>query len=166
MVKSAICCCKIALHLPVWMSQYLYAYWSYLCIHDTSLDCLQSYLSHVACMYGNNMNSKCYIFCSNQDEAAKLLLDAGADVNCKNAVGIFPLTLCTALGNYRVLRLLANHPKVNLHNQVIHLHGEKTKFGSALCHTLCSKWCRNEWLQYTGILTCIICVKEVVEVTV
>ena len=62
------------------------------------------------------------MFYSNQDDAAKLLLDAGADVNCKNAVGIFPLTLCTALGNYRVMKLFANHPKVNLHNQV---YGEK-----------------------------------------
>ena len=60
-------------------------------------------------------------FCSDQDDAAKLLLDAGADINYKNAVGNFPLKLCTALGNYRVLRLLANHPKVNLHNQVVSL---------------------------------------------
>ena len=62
-------------------------------------------------------------FCSDQDDAAKLLLDAGADINYKNAVGNFPLKLCTALGNYRVLRLLANHPKVNLHNQVVSLSG-------------------------------------------
>ena len=60
-------------------------------------------------------------FCSDQDDAAKLLLDAGADINCKNPVGTFPLKLCTTLGNYKVLRLLANHPKVNLHNQVVSL---------------------------------------------
>ena len=58
------------------------------------------------------------LFYSDQDDAAKLLLDAGADINYKNAVGIFPLKLCTTLGNYKVLRLLANHPRVNLHNQV------------------------------------------------
>ena len=58
------------------------------------------------------------LFCSDQDDAAKLLLDAGADPNYKNALGICPLALCTAVGSYRVLRLLAKHPKINLHNQV------------------------------------------------
>ena len=58
------------------------------------------------------------LFYSDQDDAAKLLLNAGADINYKNAVGTFPLELSTALGNYKVLRLLAKHPRVNLHNQV------------------------------------------------
>ena len=57
-------------------------------------------------------------FCSDQDDAAKLLLDAGADPNYKNPLGICPLALCTAVGSYRVLRLLAVHPKIDLHNQV------------------------------------------------
>ena len=58
------------------------------------------------------------LFYSDQDNATKLLLDAGADINYKNAVGTFPLELSTTLGNYKVLRLLAKHPRVNLHNQV------------------------------------------------
>ena len=64
------------------------------------------------------VNESSFFFCSDQDDAAKLLLDAGADPNYKNPLGICPLALCTAVGSYRVLRLLAMHPKIDLHNQV------------------------------------------------
>ena len=64
------------------------------------------------------VNESSFFFCSDQDDAAKLLLDAGADPNYKNPLGVCPLALCTAAGSYRVLRLLAMHPKIDLHNQV------------------------------------------------
>ena len=55
---------------------------------------------------------------SNQDEGAQLLLDAGADVNCKNALGVVPISLATMMGNSRVLKVLANSPQADLCHQV------------------------------------------------
>ena len=48
----------------------------------------------------------------------KLLIDAGADVNCRNSLGLCPLTLATATGNYKILKLLTNSPTINLNAQV------------------------------------------------
>jgi len=51
---------------------------------------------------------------NNQPEAARLLLDAGADINCKNLKGNTPLMIAGALGHYSLLEILATHPKINI----------------------------------------------------
>lgn len=50
----------------------------------------------------------------NQETAAELLVSAGADVNYKNAVGLFPLAVAAAIGNHDTLRILAKSPGINL----------------------------------------------------
>lgn len=65
------------------------------------------------------------LFClhSDEDEVAKLLLDAGANVNCKNQRSATPLIIAAVKGNHSVLRVLANHPGIQLHMQVsTHIH--------------------------------------------
>jgi len=47
-----------------------------------------------------------------------VLLDAGVDVNCRDAMETTPLMIAAAVGHYRILRSLANHPQVDLHAQV------------------------------------------------
>ena len=59
-----------------------------------------------------------YAFCSDEDEAAKLLMDAGANVNSRNQKGATPLIIAAVKGHYSVLRLLASHPSILLHEQV------------------------------------------------
>lgn len=49
---------------------------------------------------------------------AKILLDAGADVNSKDWDGDTPLHLAAALGHYNVLELFVNHPSVQINVQV------------------------------------------------
>ena len=56
--------------------------------------------------------------CRNQPEAARLLLDAGADINCKNLKGNTPLMIASALGHDSLLEMLANHPKINVQAEV------------------------------------------------
>lgn len=63
----------------------------------------------------------CYTVCfpyRNQPEAAHLLLDAGADINCKNLKGNTPLMIAGALGHYSLLEILATHPKINVQAEV------------------------------------------------
>ena len=55
---------------------------------------------------------------SNSGVAAKVLLDAGADVNTKNWDGLTPLALATFLGHYDVVELIITHPKVQVNVQV------------------------------------------------
>jgi len=47
-----------------------------------------------------------------------LLLDAGANINCKNLKGNTPLMIAGALGHYSLLEILANHPKINVQAEV------------------------------------------------
>lgn len=54
---------------------------------------------------------------SDEDEAAKLLIDVGANVNSKNLKGATPLVIAAVKGHYSVLRLLVNHPSIQLHEQ-------------------------------------------------
>ena len=56
--------------------------------------------------------------CRNQPEAARLLLDAGADINCKNLKGNTPLMIASALGHDSLLEMLANHPEINVQAEV------------------------------------------------
>ena len=59
------------------------------------------------------------IHCSNQLDPAKVLLDAGVDVNTKNRKGNTPIMVTAAVGNYKLLKFFASHPKINLHAQVL-----------------------------------------------
>jgi len=54
----------------------------------------------------------------NQEQATEMLLDAGVDVNCRDAMENTPLMIAAAVGHYRILRILATHPQVDLHAQV------------------------------------------------
>ena len=70
-------------------------------------------------MYTSDIHVMCINFsCSNQPEAAKLLLDAGANINCKNRKGNAPLMIAGAVGHYTLLAILANHPKIDLQAEV------------------------------------------------
>ena len=51
-------------------------------------------------------------------ECAKLLLDAGADVNCRNAKDNTPLMVAAALGHHNVLKLLIAQPNIDINAQV------------------------------------------------
>ena len=55
---------------------------------------------------------------SNNATAAKILLDAGADVNAKDWNGVTPLAVAAALGHYSVMDLVINHPGVRIDVQV------------------------------------------------
>jgi len=46
-----------------------------------------------------------------------LLIDSGASVNSKNLRGATPLIIAAVKGHYSVLRILANHPNIQLHEQ-------------------------------------------------
>ena len=56
--------------------------------------------------------------CRNQEAAAELLVRAGADVNYKNAVGLFPLAVAAAIGNHDTLRVLVRSPGIELNDKV------------------------------------------------
>lgn len=58
---------------------------------------------------------------SNNGMAAKILLDAGADVNSKDWNGVTPLAVAAALGHYNVMELVINHPGVRIDVQVCDL---------------------------------------------
>lgn len=60
-----------------------------------------------------------FITCRNQYAIAELLIQAGADVNKKNAVGIYPIMVAAALGHHKVLKVMANAKGANLGNQVL-----------------------------------------------
>jgi ankyrin repeat protein len=55
---------------------------------------------------------------SDEDEVAKLLLDHGAKINVLNGKGATPLIIAAVKGHYSVLRILANHPDIRIHEQV------------------------------------------------
>ena len=67
---------------------------------------------------------------SDEDESAKLLIDAGANVNSKNHKGATPLIIAAVKGHYSVLRILANHPNILLCDQVA------TSLGARPCSLL------------------------------
>lgn len=46
------------------------------------------------------------IYYRNQAEVAKVLIEAKANVEYKNNLGLFPLVLATTLGHYDVMRVL------------------------------------------------------------
>ena len=56
---------------------------------------------------------------SNNADAAKLLLDAGANVNAVNGHGATPITLAAAQGHCEVLEVLVSHHGANLNYQVV-----------------------------------------------
>lgn len=58
------------------------------------------------------------ITCSNDEQAACLLINAGADVNHKNTLGFTPVEVAATIGHCRILKLLVKHPKIHLDSQV------------------------------------------------
>ncbi|CAI8025486.1 E3 ubiquitin-protein ligase mib1 [Geodia barretti] len=54
---------------------------------------------------------------SDEDEVAQLLIAANVDVNSKNNKGATPLIIAAVKGHHSVLRILANNPNTNLHDQ-------------------------------------------------
>ena len=59
-----------------------------------------------------------YMQFSDEDEVAQLLVAENADVNSKNNKGATALIIAAVKGHHSVLRILANHPAVNLHEPV------------------------------------------------
>ena len=55
---------------------------------------------------------------SDEDEIAKMLIDAGAKVNSKNHKDATPMIIAAVKGHTSVLRILANHPDIELSAQV------------------------------------------------
>ena len=52
-------------------------------------------------------------------QAAELLLEAGADVNSKNVKrSITPVMIAGAVGHFKLLEVLANHPTADVNAQV------------------------------------------------
>ena len=56
--------------------------------------------------------------CSNHYEAAKILIEAGSDVNAKGETGLTPVHIAAALGYSRLLKLLLNTPSCKVDAQV------------------------------------------------
>lgn len=55
---------------------------------------------------------------SDEDVAAKILIDAGANLNAKNHKGATPMIIAAVKGHVSVLKLLANHPNIQMTEQV------------------------------------------------
>jgi len=68
-------------------------------------------------------SSRGYSFCRNQPEAAQLLIDAGADVNSV-AQGVPLLTYAAVNECHRILRLLAQHPSIQLNAHVFDMRSD------------------------------------------
>ena len=49
---------------------------------------------------------------------AKLLVDGGADVNIRDDDGVAPLAVATACGHMDVLKVLLDHPDIDVDTQV------------------------------------------------
>ena len=58
------------------------------------------------------------LLCSNHYQAAKVLLDAGSDVNAKGSIGITPVHVAAGLGFARVLELFLEQPNCNINAEV------------------------------------------------
>ena len=69
-------------------------------------------------MRGTKERYCCGLSLSDEDEAAKILIDHGAGLNSTNKKGATPLIIAAAKGHHSVLRILANNPQTNLHMQV------------------------------------------------
>ena len=58
------------------------------------------------------------VWSSDEDAAAQLLIDHGANLNSINKKGATPLIVAAIQGHQSVLRVLVSHPKTKLHQQV------------------------------------------------
>ena len=56
--------------------------------------------------------------CSNHCEAAKILIEAGSDVNAKGETGLTPVHIAAALGYSRLLKLLLDNPSCKVDARV------------------------------------------------
>ena len=82
-----------------------------------SLECTNS----VYCVHYGKGSSNWFSFfgtSSDENEATQLLIDHGAKVNSTNKKGATPLIIAAVKGHHSVLRILANHPQIQLHVQV------------------------------------------------
>ena len=55
---------------------------------------------------------------SNNGAVAKLLVDGGADVNVRDDSGVAPLAVAVACGHSDVLKVLLDHPDIDVDTQV------------------------------------------------
>lgn len=58
------------------------------------------------------------MMCSNNGTAAKLLIDAGANVNARDAKRTTPLSLAAALGHHSVMNALLDSEDTDVNCQV------------------------------------------------
>ena len=58
------------------------------------------------------------VFCSNDTEATKLLIEAGADVNAKEFRGVTPMAMAAGLGHTQVLEAMLSSQSANVNVQV------------------------------------------------
>ena len=75
-------------------------------------------------------------FTSDEDEVAQLLIAANVDVNSKNNKGATPLIIAAVKGHHSGLRILANNPNTNLHDQVCTTHIRNSTFCVCVCWKL------------------------------
>ena len=74
------------------------------------------------------------VFCSNNAAVAKLLVDGGADVNIRDDDGVAPLAVATACGHMDVLKVLLDHPNIDVDTQVPFIYMYVSKRGNSdLC---------------------------------
>lgn len=59
------------------------------------------------------------LLCSDEDEIARMLINAGAKVNSKNHKEATPMIIAAVKGHISVLRILANHSDIELSAQVM-----------------------------------------------
>lgn len=57
-------------------------------------------------------------FHRDEDEAATLLINKGAQVNAKNKGGATPINIAAIKGNVSALKVFVSHPDIDLSNQV------------------------------------------------
>ena len=58
------------------------------------------------------------LYCSDENEAAQILINAGSKVNPKNHKEATPTMIAAIKGHTSVLRILVNHPNIQLADQV------------------------------------------------
>ena len=75
-----------------------------------------------------------------------MLLDAGADVNCRDGVENTAIMVAAAVGHNEVLRILANHPQVDLNAQVscFGMTSIQTLYACNICYEF---YDRIDWLD-------------------
>ena len=84
-----------------------------LCIYVPMCKCMSVPCRHTLFQVFHHF---CY---SNGGTAAKLLIDAGAKVNAKDASGTTPLSVAAAMGHCNVISALLDSPETDINCQVL-----------------------------------------------